>query len=168
MSGAFSRVPWSATAITVSAFQPPLAKMFVPSRGSTATSTRGPYPFPSFSPIYSIGASSISPSPITTVPFIGTVSKTSLIALVAASSASSFFPGPSILLMPMPQLLSHVPIPLINFFPFQHDLLSQETIMNFEAVLFLRQSFFHAKLSLQAPQASSQGCCIRGQYAPVP
>ncbi|CJN29986.1 Uncharacterised protein [Streptococcus pneumoniae] len=94
MSGAFRSVPWSATAITVSAFQPPLAKMFVPSRGSTATSTRGPYPFPSFSPIYSIGASSISPSPITTVPFIGTVSKTSLIALVAASSASSFFPRP--------------------------------------------------------------------------
>src|SRR5699024_1821093 len=42
----------------------------------------------------SIGASSISPSPITTVPRIGTVSNTWRIAVVAAASASSFFPRP--------------------------------------------------------------------------
>src|SRR5699024_1819754 len=44
--------------------------------------------------IYNIGASSISPSPITTVPCIGIVSNTSRIAEVAASSASSCFPLP--------------------------------------------------------------------------
>ena len=94
MSGACNKLPWSAIAMTARAFQPPAATMFVPSKGSTATSTRGPYPVPNFSPIYSIGASSISPSPITTVPFIGIVSNTSRIADVAAPSASSFFPRP--------------------------------------------------------------------------
>ncbi|CRI00401.1 Uncharacterised protein [Streptococcus pneumoniae] len=92
--GACNKLPWSAIAMTARAFQPPAATMFVPSKGSTATSTRGPYPVPNFSPIYSIGASSISPSPITTVPFIGIVSNTSRIADVAAPSASSFFPRP--------------------------------------------------------------------------
>ena len=41
------------------------AAKLVPSRGSTAISILGPIPFPSFSPIYNIGASSSSPSPIT-------------------------------------------------------------------------------------------------------
>ena len=41
------------------------AAKFVPSNGSTAISNSGPLFVPSFSPIYSIGASSNSPSPIT-------------------------------------------------------------------------------------------------------
>ena len=41
------------------------AAKFVPSNGSTAISNSGPFFVPSFSPIYSIGASSNSPSPIT-------------------------------------------------------------------------------------------------------
>ena len=49
MSGACNKLPWSAIAITARAFQPPVATMFVPSKGSTATSTRGPYPVPNFS-----------------------------------------------------------------------------------------------------------------------
>ncbi len=160
-------MPWSATAITVSAFQPPLARMFVPSRGSTATSTRGPYPFPSFSR-YTASA----PRPFLlhrSQRFLSSELYQNVSHCACCRFISLiFFPGPSILQMPMPRLQSHVPIPLINFFPFQHDLLSQETIMNFEAVLFLRQSFFHARLLLLAPRASSQGCCIRGQYAPSP
>ena len=46
------------------------AAKFVPSSGSTAISTLGPSPVPNFSPIYNIGASSSSPSPITTFPSI--------------------------------------------------------------------------------------------------
>ncbi len=68
--------------------------MFVPSNGSTAMSTSGPLPVPSSSPIYNIGASSSSPSPITTVPAMFTESNISRIAVVAASSASFFFPRP--------------------------------------------------------------------------
>ena len=48
----------------------------VPSIGSTATSVRGGVPSPIFSPLYSIGASSFSPSPMTTMPSIGTVAST--------------------------------------------------------------------------------------------
>ncbi len=51
-------------------------------------------PAPTFSPIYSIGASSISPSPITTVPAISTVSKALRMASTAAPSASFFWPSP--------------------------------------------------------------------------
>src|SRR5215207_3041208 len=42
-----------------------------------------------------MGASSFSPSPITTVPFIRTVSRTSRIASTAAPSAFSFSPRPT-------------------------------------------------------------------------
>src|SRR5699024_7858355 len=94
ISGACSRLLLSAIAITAKAFQVPCATMFVPSKGSTATSTCGPMPVPSFSPIYNIGDSYISPSPMTTVPCIGIVSTTSRKAEVAASSASSCFPLP--------------------------------------------------------------------------
>ena len=42
-----------------------LAQSVVPSSGSTAMSTWGPSPVPTFSPMNSIGASSRSPSPMT-------------------------------------------------------------------------------------------------------
>jgi hypothetical protein len=45
----------------------PLAVIVVPSSGSSAISTFGP-PRPTFSPMNSIGASSRSPSPMTTRP----------------------------------------------------------------------------------------------------
>ena len=51
----------------------PLAVSVVPSIGSTATSHSGPVPSPTCSPLKSIGASSFSPSPMTTTPFIDTV-----------------------------------------------------------------------------------------------
>ena len=50
-----------------------LAQSVVPSSGSTAISTFGPCCVPTFSPMNSIGASSRSPSPITTVPSIGSL-----------------------------------------------------------------------------------------------
>src|ERR1700754_5200363 len=50
-----------------------LAHSVVPSSGSTAISTLGPALSPTFSPMNSIGASSRSPSPITTVPSIGSL-----------------------------------------------------------------------------------------------
>ncbi len=56
-------------------------------------SMAGP-PRPTFSPMNSIGASSISPSPITTVPSICTVSKDLRMASTAAPSASFFLPRP--------------------------------------------------------------------------
>ena len=56
-------------------------------------SIAGP-PGPTFSPIYSIGASSISPSPITTVPSIATASKARRMASTAAPSASFLLPRP--------------------------------------------------------------------------
>src|SRR6476620_10647182 len=50
-----------------------LAQSVVPSSGSTAISTFGPALVPTFSPMKSIGASSSSPSPITTVPSMGSL-----------------------------------------------------------------------------------------------
>ncbi len=44
--------------------------------------------------MYSMGASSISPSPITTVPSMATLSKARRIASTAAPSASFFLPRP--------------------------------------------------------------------------
>jgi hypothetical protein len=67
-------VPRSATAITAIAFGCPSAVNRVPSSGSTATSTSGPVPLPTCSPLKSIGASSFSPSPITTTPSMWTLS----------------------------------------------------------------------------------------------
>jgi len=51
----------------------PLLIRVVPSIGSTATSTSGPSPLPTRSPLNSMGASSFSPSPITTTPRIETL-----------------------------------------------------------------------------------------------
>jgi len=88
-------VPRSATAITAIAFGAPFAVSRVPSSGSTATSTSGPCPLPTSSPLKSIGALSFSPSPITTTPSIVTVSSISRIASTAAWSAASLSPRPT-------------------------------------------------------------------------
>ena len=72
------------TGPTAIAFGMPRAVSRVPSSGSTATSTSGPEPSPTSSPLNSIGASSFSPSPMTTVPRIATVSSMSRIASTAA------------------------------------------------------------------------------------
>ena len=68
-------VPPSATAITERALSMPSAVRRVPSMGSTATSREGPEPSPTFSPLYSMGALSFSPSPMTTVPLKLTVER---------------------------------------------------------------------------------------------
>ena len=70
VSGALRRFPFSAMAMTLSAFGPPVAVMVVPSSGSSAMSTSGSSapPRPTFSPMKSMGASSRSPSPMTMVP----------------------------------------------------------------------------------------------------
>jgi len=47
------------------------------------------------SPMYNIGASSFSPSPMTTSPFMGTVLRANRIASTAAWSAASFFRRPA-------------------------------------------------------------------------
>src|ERR671935_2549847 len=85
----------SATAITAIAFGWPFAVRRVPSSGSTATSTAGPLPSPTGSPLKSIGASSFSPSPITTTPSMATVSSIRRMASTAAWSAAFLSPRPT-------------------------------------------------------------------------
>src|SRR5438270_9539069 len=80
--------------MTAIAFGCPSAVSLVPSSGSTATSTSGPVPLPTRSPLKSIGALSFSPSPITTTPSIETVSSMKRIASTAAWSADSLSPRP--------------------------------------------------------------------------
>src|SRR5258706_612261 len=58
-----------------------LAHKVVPSNGSTAMSTRGPCPVPTFSPMNSIGASSRSPSPITIVRAIAAMGPAARVSL---------------------------------------------------------------------------------------
>src|SRR5256884_5831563 len=87
-------VPRGASAMTARAFGCPTAVSLVPSIGSTATSVPGPAPSPTCSPLNSIGASSFSPSPITTTPSIDTVSIISRIASTAAWSAAFLSPCP--------------------------------------------------------------------------
>ena len=77
----------------------PCATRFVPSSGSTAMSTRGTSSRsapvrPTRSPMYSIGASSRSPSPITIRPAKSISSIVLRIASVAAASAPSRSPRP--------------------------------------------------------------------------
>src|SRR5207253_7255021 len=99
-SGACSNPPRSLAASTAIAFAAPVAHRFVPSSGSTAMSTWGNnafgacVPSPTFSPMYSIGASSRSPSPITIVPSISTESIVLRIASTATSSAWCRSPNP--------------------------------------------------------------------------
>ena len=76
------------------AFGWPFAVRFVPSSGSTATSTSGPVPEPTSSPLKSIGASSFSPSPITTTPAIVVVSSIRRMPSTAAWSAEILSPRP--------------------------------------------------------------------------
>src|SRR3954454_19383827 len=66
----------------------------VPSMGSTAMSTDGP-PAPISSPLKSIGASSFSPSPMTTTPSISTELRTRRMASTAAPSAPFLSPRPN-------------------------------------------------------------------------
>ena len=87
-------VPRGAMATVASELVRPKASGRVPSIGSTATSTSGGAPLPTFSPLYSIGALSFSPSPITMTPFMSTVCRTKRIALTAAASAASLSPRP--------------------------------------------------------------------------
>ncbi|EMI14242.1 hypothetical protein C883_3341 [Bacillus stratosphericus LAMA 585] len=102
---------------------------------------------------------------MTTVPFIGIVSNTSRMALVAASSASSFKPLPiqradfnaaasvtrtsSIdkLLSIFVQISSH-----------------SQSLMNFEVLLFLGHSAFHARWLHPSLQASPQAYYILCLY----
>src|SRR6476659_8286580 len=71
-----------------------LAHNVVPSSGSTAISTFGPVLRPTSSPMNSMGASSRSPSPITTVPWIGSLLSSRRIASTAAWSAAFSLPRP--------------------------------------------------------------------------
>ncbi|CAB4824050.1 unannotated protein [freshwater metagenome] len=73
----------------------PFAVSDVPSMGSTATSQCGPSWFPTCSPLWSMGALSFSPSPITTTPAMSTVLIMARIAFTAASSARFFSPRPT-------------------------------------------------------------------------
>ena len=94
VSGALNKFDFSATDITVNAPGRLFAAKLVPSNGSTAISKKGPFPVPNLSPIYNIGASSSSPSPITIWPFISILFNSFLIESTAALSAAilSFFP----------------------------------------------------------------------------
>src|SRR5579883_1018895 len=94
MSGACSSVPASAMAMVAMAPGMFLAQRVVPSSGSTAISTLKPPSAPTFSPMNSIGASSISPSPMTTVPSIGSLLSSRRIASTAAWSAAFSSPRP--------------------------------------------------------------------------
>src|SRR3954447_12808020 len=81
--------------MTAIAFGCPTEVRRVPSSGSTATSTSGGLPFPTSSPLKSIGASSFSPSPMTTTPCMATVSSIARMASTAAWSAASLSPRPT-------------------------------------------------------------------------
>src|SRR5690242_7475204 len=81
--------------MTATAFGMPLAIRVVPSIGSTATSHNGPVPSPTSSPLYSMGALSFSPSPMTTTPRIDTVPMSCRIALTAAPSPPFLSPRPT-------------------------------------------------------------------------
>ena len=87
--------PRALTAITEIALGIPFAYSRVPSMGSTATSQSGPLPSPTCSPLYSMGAWSFSPSPMTTTPFIETVLISCRMALTAAPSAPFLSPRPT-------------------------------------------------------------------------
>src|SRR4051812_49373860 len=87
--------PRSVTASTAIAFGIPLAINVVPSIGSTATSHAGPLPSPTSSPLNSIGASSFSPSPITTTPCMETVPISLRMASTAAWSPPFLSPRPT-------------------------------------------------------------------------
>src|SRR5262245_29381430 len=95
MSGAWRRPPFAEAARTAIALAAPVAQRFVPSRGSTAMSTASPER-PTFSPMKSMGASSRSPSPITMVPSMSTVSISLRMASTATWSAYLRSPWPMV------------------------------------------------------------------------
>src|SRR5687768_13131078 len=86
--------PRSARAMTEMALGRPSEVSVVPSMGSTAMSTLGSAPSPMCSPLKSMGASSFSPSPMTTIPSMEMVLSTSRMASTAAPSAASLSPRP--------------------------------------------------------------------------
>ena len=87
-------VPRGAMATVAIEFHNPNANGRVPSIGSTAISTSGPSPVPNTSPLYSMGASSFSPSPMTTTPRISMVLSMTRIASTATLSARFLSPLP--------------------------------------------------------------------------
>src|ERR1700730_302054 len=97
-SGAWSKPPRSLAARTTMALGAPVAQRLGPSSGSTAMSTCGKRALgawvakPTFSPIYNMGASSRSPSPMTMVPSICTESMVLRMASTVISSA--LWPSP--------------------------------------------------------------------------
>src|SRR5713101_1770227 len=94
-SGALSNVPCSAMAMVAIAPGRLLAHSVVPSSGSTAISTLVvAVSSPTNSPMNSIGVSSRSPSPITTVPRIGSLLSSRRMASTAAWSAAISLPRP--------------------------------------------------------------------------
>ena len=93
-SGACSIEPRGPMAITVNALGMSLAVSVVPSNGSNAISTAGPLPVPTSSPIKSMGASSRSPSPMTTTPAMSNIFNCVRMALTAAWSAAFSSPRP--------------------------------------------------------------------------
>ena len=88
-------VPRSAAARTEIALGRPSAMSVVPSIGSTAISTSAPWPVPTSSPLNSMGASSFSPSPMTTTPRMFTELISLRMASTAAPSPSFFIPRPT-------------------------------------------------------------------------
>src|SRR5881628_2085418 len=98
MSGACRRPPLLEAASTVIALGAPVAQRFVPSSGSTAMSTSrsSARPRPTFSPMKSIGASSRSPSPMTTVPRMAIASISLRIDSVATWSECRRSPCPMV------------------------------------------------------------------------
>src|SRR5579883_3012271 len=94
MPGGLNMEPLRAIATTDNALGSPLEVSVVPSIGSTATSTPGGLPLPTRSPMYSIGASSFSPSPMTTTPSMSTLFSVNRIAVTAAWSAAFLSPRP--------------------------------------------------------------------------
>ena len=94
VSGALNKLPFLATASTAIPPGRLLATKLVPSTGSTAISKSGPFLVPRISPVYSIGASSRVPSPITTSAVISILSNSDRIESTAAWSAAflSFLP----------------------------------------------------------------------------
>ena len=87
VSGALNKLFFSDTASTAIPPGKFLATKLVPSTGSTAISISIPFLVPNSSPIYNIGASSNSPSPMTTLPFISILFSSALITSTAALSA---------------------------------------------------------------------------------
>ena len=82
-------------AVTSAKNNPHGAWRYSPDAKDADTSVSGAVPSPTCSPLNNIGASSFSPSPMTTMPSIGTVASTVRIASTAAPSAPFLSPRPT-------------------------------------------------------------------------